>query len=281
MKTKLRLLQAVFLILLVSCMQSKEKEKTPVVKSDTLQAKHYTEKEANSDSLRLDTILREALQKSQRKIGSEKFSEKYTVSSDCVKVLVELNCAHHFTKSNRHLIIRRNEPGILYIDIYAIFNHKFEKVASHKEDVLTYLSDTICDINGDGYKDFVVNTYGASGCCLKGFSSVYILQNNKKTFTPDFEFINPTFSSKEKIIRGICYGQPGETEMYKYKWNGEKIDTLEYVSYQTNEKGVKTGKIIISKNRPSSKKLQLIKIVNSVPREYRSINDFDWFVGKI
>ena len=34
------------------------------------------------------------------------------------------------------------------------------------------------------------------------------------TFSKNFEFINPTFSPKEKIIRGICYGHPGETEMY-------------------------------------------------------------------
>ena len=41
-----------------------------------------------------------------------------------------------------------------------------------------------------------------------------------KTISNNFEFINPTFSPKEKIIRGVCYGHPSETEMYKYKWNG-------------------------------------------------------------
>ena len=47
--------------------------------------------------------------------------------------------------------------------------------------------------------------------------------------------INPTFSPKEKIIRGVGYGHPGETEMYKYKWNGNTIDTMEYVYFERND----------------------------------------------
>ncbi len=66
-----------------------------------------------------------------------------------------------------------------------------------------------------------------------------------KAFSKNFEFINPTFSPKEKIIRGICYGHPSKTEMYKYKWNGETIDTLEYISYETDDQREKTGKVML------------------------------------
>jgi hypothetical protein len=53
--------------------------------------------------------------------------------------------------------------------------------------------------------------------------------------------MNPTFSPKEKIIRGICYGQAGDTEMYKYKWRGRHIDTLEFIAYQKRPNGEKLG----------------------------------------
>jgi hypothetical protein len=144
---------------------------------------------------------------------------------------------------------------------------------------MTYVNDTIRDINGDGLNDFVVNWYGASGCCLKAFSNIYLLQHDKKAFTENFKFINPTFSPKEKIIRGVCYGHPGETEMYKYKWNGEQIDTLEYVSYEKNDKGEKTGKILISTDRPDGDKFKTLRVLNSVPKEYRKIEGYDWFTG--
>ena len=144
---------------------------------------------------------------------------------------------------------------------------------------MTYVNDTIRDINGDGLNDFVVDWYGSTGCCLKAFSDVYLIRNDKKTFSNNFEFINPTFSPKENIIRGVCYGHPGETEMYKYKWNGETVDTLEYVYYETDDKGVKTGKVIISDKESYLSNFQIIKRLNSVPSEYKKIEGYDWFTG--
>ena len=128
------------------------------------------------------------------------------------------------------------------IDIYSNNGKKFKKILSHKEWTLTYVNDAIRDINGDGLKDFVVNSYGATGCCLKAFSDIYLLKKDKKEFSKGFEFINPTFSPEEKVIRGVEYGHPGQTEIYKYKWNGEVVDTLEYVYYDTDEEGKKNWK---------------------------------------
>ncbi len=142
------------------------------------------------------------------------------------------------------------------------------------------MNDTICDINGDGFNDFVVEWYGSNGCCLKAFSNVYLLRPDKKTFSDNLEFINPTFSPTEKVIRGVCYGQPGDTEIYKYKWNREILDTLEYVSYEKNESGEKTGKILITKNSPYEDKGKIIKRLKSIPNEYKNIYGYDWFTGE-
>ena len=250
------------------------------------QEKEYLEKrkkieEQNEiDSLRLDNVLNDALKIANENINKEKFYKKYEVLFDSVfNVYVEINLDYHFTKNHPHLIIHRCDIGDIYIDIYYKNENKFEKVVSHKQWSLTYTSDTIRDINGDGLKDFVVNWYGNTGCCLKAFSNVYLLRSDKKTFSNDFEFINPTFSPKEKIIRGICYGHPGETEMYKYKWNGERIDTLEYVFYEKNDNGEKTGKIIISDTPPNYNN-KILKRLNSVPNEYKKIENYDWFANE-
>lgn len=145
---------------------------------------------------------------------------------------------------------------------------------------MEYMNDTIRDINGDGFNDFVVNWYGSNGCCLKAFSNVYLLRPDKKIFSNNLEFINPTFSPTEKIIRGVCYGYPGETEMYKYKWDGDTIETLEYVSYEKNKRGEKTGKILVTKHRPYDGNAKIIKRLNLIPKEYKSIDGYDWFTGK-
>ncbi|MEN9339599.1 MAG: hypothetical protein RIQ62_911 [Bacteroidota bacterium] len=291
MKTILHILTLVIFTKLVSCGQPSEKKENTVVTSDTLQTpldkkeqerlekRRKIEEQDYADSLRLDKVLQDALKIANQNISKDRFIEKYEVSPDSIPVSVEINLDYHFTKSNPHLIIRRNEPTAIYIDIYSKGDRKFEKVISHEQWTLTYVSDTIKDINGDGLNDFVVNWYGSSGCCLKAFSNVYILRQDKKAFSENFEFINPTFSPKEKIIRGVCYGHPGETEMYKYKWNGEQIDTLEYVSYEKDDKGVKTGKILISTDRPYGDKFKTLNVLNSIPTEYKKIEGFDWFTG--
>lgn len=290
MKTALHILAIGILMTFFLCGQSGDKKDVGVLTTDTLQASidkkekgHLAQRRAiedqdYADSLRLEKVLQDALKIAYQNIDKNKFIEKYEVSPDNIPVGVEINLGYHFTKTTPHLIIRRNEPGAIYIDIYSKRDSKFEKVISHEQWALTYLSDTIRDINGDGLNDFVVNGYGTSGCCLKAFSNVYLLRQDKKAFSENFEFINPTFSPKEKMIRGVCYGHPGETEMYKYKWEKEKVDTLEFVSYERNEKE-KTGRIIISTDRPYSDKFKTLKVLNSVPAEYQKIYGYDWFTG--
>lgn len=305
MKTTLHIVTLVFFSALISCGQPNSKKENSVVSADTLQPaldkeeKEHLEKRRKieeqdfADSLRLDKVLQDALKIANQNISKDKFFEKYIVSPDSVTVSVEIRLDHIFSKEKLHLLIRRvetteNSPPIIrenvasfvYIDVYSKTENKFEKVLSHRQWTMEYMNDTIRDINGDGFNDFVVNWYGSNGCCLKAFSNVYLLHQDKKAFSENFEFINPTFSPKEKIIRGVCYGHPGETEIYKYKWNKEKVDTLEYVYYEKNDKGEKTGKIVISNNEPYGDKFKILRVLNSVPTEYGKIDGYDWFRGK-
>ncbi len=140
-------------------------------------------------------------------------------------------------------------------------------------------TDTLQDVNGDGMNDFLVNWYGSNGSWLKNFYDVYLYQPQTGTFSEGYEFINPTFSSKEKVIRGVEYGQPGETEMYKYKWNGLQVDTLEYIYFEKNDKGKNTGKVIRNRvlNNTGARKEERL---SQVPAEYRRIYGYEWFTGK-
>ncbi|MBL7826692.1 MAG: hypothetical protein JNJ57_08685, partial [Saprospiraceae bacterium] len=81
------------------------------------------------------------------------------------------------------------------------------------------------------------------------------------------------------LIRGVCYGYPGETPMYKFGWRGEHVDTLEYVYFEKNSNGENTGKILVSKYPPDADIRQKVKRLNAVPNEYKTIEGYDWFTG--
>ncbi|MFD2601621.1 XAC2610-related protein [Flavobacterium suzhouense] len=261
-----------------------------MVFSDTLQynsdkvngsAIKQIQEEQDTDSIYLEKLLNKAVIIAGKNKSKEVFEEQYTdiMPDSSYQVEVNLRNDFFFSKKITHLVIRRKITGLIYIDIFFKKNNEFLKVISHEESEMTYVNDTIRDINGDGVKDFVVNWYGSNGCCLKAFSNVYLLRSDN-TFSKSFEFINPTFDPKEKIIRGVCYGHPGDTEMYKYKWKGENVDTLEYVFYEKSNKGIKTGKVMVSTDYPNSKAAKVLKVLNSAPTEYKTIYGYNWFTGE-
>lgn len=288
MRPFIYLLAIGIMLLLPSCREQTGKMKIVQTTSDTIaslpEISGKTRKNQDSiDRVNLGKVLQEALTITEQNKNSPRFEKSYekTLPDSSFNVVVEIISDYFFTRRFPHLMIRRKTPGAVYIDIFSRENPQLAKVLSHEQWSLTYLGDTVRDINGDQLKDFVVNWYGSTGCCLKAFSNVFLQRPDKKSFSNPFEFINPTFSPGEKIIRGVCYGHPGETELYKYKWNGEAVDTLEYVYFEKNDKHEKTGKIIISGARPFDEQHKILRRLNSVPNEYRKIEGYDWFIGNL
>lgn len=288
-------LKNIFLILsfvLISCNKKSDKRSIENISSDTtnrkvenpeqtrIEKRKKIEEENKKDSVFNEKILLEALRKVELKKNLVNYKSKYQTAynNDFGVVTVEIDYDFHFSNKNKHLIIRRLGPAKVLIDIYLKKNNVFKKVISHDQWSITYVNDTIKDVNGDNKKDFIINWYGASGCCLKAFSNVY-LQRKNAAFSKDFEFINPTFSSKDKTIIGVCYGHPGETELYKYQWNKESVDTIEFIYFEKNFKGEKTGKYISSNKPPNCEKLKKERKINSLPKEYLHIEGIDWFIG--
>ncbi|MGB0839280.1 MAG: hypothetical protein ACPGXL_04015 [Chitinophagales bacterium] len=283
------------LILLSACHQKQEEqiENKHQQEKNTSKGRAYMERQWGEDDIRLDSVLQEATSFAKRHIGKDTmFRVAYEATPDTShSVSVTIAFDHFFSKKSKHLIIRREgvhavgveqETAIMiYTNIYAIDENKqLSEVLAHDQWDMEYVSDTIRDINGDGRKDFTVNFYGVNGCCLKSFSVVYLLRADYKGFSDGNEFINPTFSPKEGVVRGVRYGHPKETEMYKFKWHRESLDTIEYLFFQQDENGKYTGKFIRAPklNFELSSK-DKIDILDAPPKEYESIYGFNWFMG--
>lgn len=262
----------------------KEKTSTLSIKTDSTQNKEekerlerrkQIEKENRRDSINLSKLLDSSLTIAQRHINAFKYTTSFEVTMDSsYNVKTKITIGHFFSPGKKHLIIKRNSVNGDYSDIFLIDNNQFKKVIHHEEIGQTFLGDTIRDVNGDGCKDYLINWYGSTGCCLKNFYDVYLYQSDG-TFSSMYEFINPTFSANEKIIRGVCYGHPGETGLYKYKWNGLRVDTIEFIYPDKKNKGyyLKLDKL--------PQKPQKTERIKTVPKEYRKIYGYDWFLGKV
>lgn len=187
-------------------------------------------------------------------------------------VTVNMRYGHLFNNDDHHLIISR-EYMYGKIDVYLLKNGRFEHQLSN-EAGMQYLENNCRDINGDGAKDFVSHWYPTSGCCRRNVYQVYLYQPVSHSFTSMYEFLNPTFDPKARLIRGVEYGHPGETGLYKYRWNGLNIDTIEYI-YRLKRKN---GVYIRTKHQIYMPDSSEGIVFRSMPSEYRRIDDYDWFV---
>lgn len=256
---------------------------TPLPINSTHIAEADSKKLPKSPQLKkqVDSSLQFALNIAQKHIAKNKFLKRIKYSKPNIEYQIHISRDYYFSKNESHLIIRRVNQQEILIDVFVKAGNDFKKVLSLQEEVLEYVSDTIQDIDDDGFKDYVIRTYSCCGCCLRAVSKVYLQKTQGSFVVNPYKFMNPTFSPKEKIIRGICYGQAGDTEMYKYKWRGRQIDTLEFIAYQKRPNGERTGKFLILRSRKSETNQNILKVINKVPKEYLRIVGYDWFTGKI
>jgi hypothetical protein len=287
MKTKMNILTLLFIFFLLGCRQSSNQGMIFHIKNDSLQSietrKELTREERQNqideenriDSMRLDKALKDAFTIAKTAFNSDKFSKKYEFLPDDSSYVINIDIliGRLFSDNQKYFLLRRHVPWSTYIVLYKLINDTAKKQIEREQDGMSYIRDTIFDVNGDGHKDFLVHWYPNSGCCRRNMYNVYINQPDKGEFTKDYEFINPTFSAEEKIIRGVEYGHPGEVGLYKYKWNGLQVDTIEFIYPDVNKMGyyIKTKK---EEYRPTEKEGIVLK---AVPNEYLNIESYEWF----
>lgn len=228
------------------------------------------------DSITLSMALPIALAYAKEHHNEDQFTHEINVVPvDSLDVTIQLYFGTLFSKDSKHLLIRRQTLITGAIDILLLENDSFRIVCRQEYGTINYLGDTLRDVNGDGYKDFLFHSYATSGCCRRNEYDVYLYLSATSSFTPPYNFINPTFSPGDKIIRGVLYGHSGLVPLYKYKWNGLRVDTLEFVQPDTANKGQYF--ITRSIKWPISSR-DIKKTVKSLPPEYRHIEDIDWFL---
>jgi len=212
-------------------------------------------------------------------IASENFHlDKFTYTledtSERGTITTQIEIGNHFGHG-KYLIIQRDGPEYR-MDVYQAVDEQFESVIQHKQPARTYLGDTIQDINGDGRQDFITYRLDTLGCCLQKRVAVY-LQLTDGHFTEKIEFINPTFSIEERLVRGIVFGPPWQSELYKYEWHDVELDTLEYVRHWRSTE----GHFIMSKFPANDRRSTLERpvAIDVIPDDYRSIEGFRTFMG--
>lgn len=99
--------------------------------------------------------------------------------------------------------------------------------------------DTLIDLNGDKFKDILIEYYGASGTGWKNRTSVYLYNNSKAKFIACEQLndlANPTFYFNRKMVTGYYIGNGGG-HAAKLKWNGLKLDILESIEIDIKRQG--------------------------------------------
>lgn len=287
MKTTTNILTFVILTIILGCGQTANQDKVSYVQTDSIKSidteKQLTkeekqkqiEEENRIDSLRLDIALKDAFKIAQKEFKTDNFTKQYELQPDDSSYIIhiEIEIGRLFKDQHKYFLLRRHVPWATFLSLYKLNGDKTENLIEREQGGMTYIRDTIFDANGDGHKDFLVHWYPSSGCCRRDVYNVYLNQPNKGNFTQDYEFINPTFSANEKIIRGVEYGHPGEVGLYKYKWNGLQVDTIEFIYPDANNKGqfIKTKR---GAYRPTEKEGVVLK---TVPKEYLKIESYEWF----
>lgn len=227
------------------------------------------------DSLRLASMMKYLLMMAGKHKNDVKFDKRIDFSNLQCVASGSLTYGHLFEKGRKHLIVRRNFcSSTTFLDVFILEKAKFRLVCSQVLDGMSYINDTIQDVNGDHLKDFLVHSYSSSGCCRRNVYDVYLYQPGKGNFTKKYEFMNPTFSPSEKTIRGIGYGQPGDVELYKYKWNKLKVDTVEFIFPDSTKKNYH-----VYRHSDDVENYKTGRFITVIPKEYRKVESYDWFKG--
>lgn len=197
--------------------------------------KREREREALAESLRFEKREQIALGKLEMYSGKKPFRFR----SDTFQI----EMGNLVNRSEKHALIKVfGSPGSGESDFYKILFYQdstwrtLEKI----EASVATIGAIFKDMNGDGHKDFVIESYGMAGTGEKYFNEVY-LWNPRRS---EFDYIeglgkNPHFHTKKGVV--TCYYNPlGIWSAEKYRLNWNKLEPLEEV--EINIAGFENGK---------------------------------------
>jgi len=269
----------IFAILLFACHQvqnkiaEKRSSKNESLKINRDSLKLLSKQKEQADSIKQDSAITKILNYALLYIDKPYFKKQL---KSCDPLLAtDIIFGNLFAHDKKHLVVK-NYINLyeVHLSVFVFDGVKFKLVLNQAFSQLTFLDDKIKDVNGDYQKDLLIHWYPLSGCCRRDMYDVYLYQKNNGDFTKKYRFINPTFYPTEKIIRGVGYGQPGDAELYKYKWNGLKVDTVELILPDTL-----SGKFHVFQHWKDFDNSKVGRFLTDVPKEYSKIESYDWFKG--
>ena len=165
---------------------------------------------------------------------------KLTEEGDTLNVLneqVKLLKGHLFSPDEVHVFIRYRVKNDTMIEaqtrreVYAINPTGSASMiwSDVYENNIYSFPDTIADINGDGYGDFLQFYWPMSGCCERMCLHTHLFDPKKSAFAPGIDFINAVFFPKERLVLNTEYGYSAPIQ--KMQWKGYQLDTLERIEY--------------------------------------------------
>jgi hypothetical protein len=261
--------------MLIGCLSSykQQKELSTENVSDTLVVVKDTE---NVDERCLKEAMTDALQKIRDSLYGKEGEYTYdfdTAEEGYAPIGVTIKMGK-YTEGAYYAVIHAFDQAEALINLYDLDKGTVREKVSESLPLLADPSDTIFDANGDGIKDFALRFYPSSGCCRRDVYYLYLSPEKKEGQLSYIELINPTFYPKEHLVRGIGYGWPGHVELYKYRWRGEALDTLEYILPDPTTKG-KT--FLKSRNLYGFTKEKEIRLTK-LPEEYQTVIGLDYFL---
>ncbi|UTW66690.1 hypothetical protein KFE94_00835 [bacterium SCSIO 12643] len=177
-----------------------------------------------------------------------------------------------FSKSINHKYIRLSNFTGTYIHVYSEKDHYKSPILVVRIGNMSFVSDSIFDINGDQTIDLVIHWYPSSGCCLADIHDCYLYDSKTDTFSEKIEIPNPTFYPKKLKAFSMTYGPPGYTMYYEFMWCGSRLDTLRLFDWNDRTH----GSLIITDYKTEQK-----SIMESMPQYLKILNGFEWFVAEI
>jgi hypothetical protein len=138
-----------------------------------------------------------------------------------------------------------------------------------------YGLDTLMDMNGDRQLDILLEYYGSVGTGEKNRGDVILFDKSQDRFLTENPIYldNPTFDFKNKTIVSY-YIANGGGHAFKGKWNGLRLDTLEYIEIdKTNYKNGSLKVESVRHNYITGKITRSVRDHVSLPEEY-NVGDY-------
>jgi hypothetical protein len=284
--------QFILLFSIVIACSNRHSPKQVVVNSDTIKKDRANDRLKKiwhkEDSLSMEDSLYKIKTLAVALSYAEKNKDKDSFTYNSQKLLFDssklsMEYGRLFGGKFKHLIVRLPpmvlDTSYLYSDllseavvvsVYVLKDNSFKLIFKETSSRQEYIGDTIEDLNGDGDKDFIYQTYGTNGCCPRENDYIGLYKSDSGTFK-EFELFDPVYIPKARIAYTMTYGHPEEIAIYKCKWNRYELDTIGDLSADREHKNVfiiddyKTGKI---------------KKVKGIPQEYLYADrDKEWLLG--